>query len=233
MVDGELVRLAQADYDESLGGEQVELVELMATDGLGNSTMTTINVTIDNDPTDDDTTDDDTTEITQLIGNHGDNLLRGTAEDELIDGRGGSDRLIGRGGDDMLLGGLGKDRLVGGSGADFLNGGLGRDILRGGADEDEFFFDTSGADNFDRIVGFEIGIDTIVLDGATFGISSESFSDVFALGTIATDVDDRILYDSSRGRLFYDADGSGDGAAELIARLGRGFELTVTDFEIA
>ncbi len=53
-----------------------------------------------------------------LIGDDGDNTLRGDA---------GNDTLKGGGGDDVLLGDSGNDTLRGGAGADVLNGGSGTD----------------------------------------------------------------------------------------------------------
>jgi len=49
------------------------------------------------------------------------------------------------------------------------------------------------------------------------------------------DADDRIVYNTSTGGLYYDADGSGRGAAAQIALLGSGSShptIAYTDFQI-
>ncbi len=49
---------------------------------------------------------------------------------------------------------------------------------------------------------------------------------------MALDADDRFIYDQGRGRLYYDADGSGEGDMELMAKFGRGTEISVDDFDV-
>jgi Ca2+-binding RTX toxin-like protein len=53
----------------------------------------------------------------------------------------------------------------------------------------------------------------------------------FRLGAAAADADDRIIYDSATGRIYYDADGSGGGAKVLFAQVAAGTTLTNTDFD--
>ncbi len=48
----------------------------------------------------------------------------------------------------------------------------------------------------------------------------------------ALDADDRIIYDSATGRIYYDADGSGAGAQVLFAQVTAGLALTNADFLI-
>lgn len=78
--------------------------------------------------------------IPTIVGDEGDNVLRGSPGPDviwgggadLIDGRGGNDRICGGPGRDALKGGKGRDRLDGGPGFDVLIGGTGRDRCRGG-----------------------------------------------------------------------------------------------------
>jgi cysteinyl-tRNA synthetase len=88
---------------------------------------------------------------------------------------------------------------------------LGNDVLTGGAGADCFVFDTApGATNIDAITDFETGLDKIRLSKSMFKISgSIKFADQFVVGTQAQDKYDRIIYDSTVNKLYYDADGTG------------------------
>ena len=50
--------------------------------------------------------------------------------------------------------------------------------------------------------------------------------------TSGHDADDRVIYDTSNGDLWYDADGSGAGDAEYIGRLTNAPTLLATDIEV-
>ncbi len=91
----------------------------------------------------------------------------------------GNDTLIGTAADELILGMEGNDSLTGGNGNDTLNGGEGRDTLVGGVGADMYVFSSLThsveTDNmFDRITGFEVGIDKINLTGLGFtGIDTD------------------------------------------------------------
>ncbi|ETX28578.1 M10 family metallopeptidase C-terminal domain-containing protein [Roseivivax isoporae] len=132
----------------------------------------------------------------------------------------------------------GNDRLTGGRGNDLLDGGLGNDMLDGGQGEDAFRFSTElGPDNVDRIRDFDVSEDYILLDSLIFteigaeGPLSFGAFHASASGT-AQDGDHRLLYDTDRGTLSYDADGSGDTDAVTFARLEAGLGLSASDFVI-
>ena len=56
----------------------------------------------------------------------------------------------------------------------------------------------------------------------------------FAIGAAAGQADDRIVYDPASHKLYYDADGSGAGAAIHFATLyGANLNLTAADFIFA
>jgi serralysin len=121
--------------------------------------------------------------------------------------------------------------LMGHEGNDTLNGGLGNDNLSSEGGSDRFFFDAVGEANADRIADFSryepVGIDKIVLDssvmtglGAAGQLADDDERWYSAAGaTGGAEEDDRIVYDSEAGKLYYDADGSGAGAAQLIANV--------------
>lgn len=152
------------------------------------------------------------------------NILTGNSAVNVLKGLAGKDTLIGAGGNDKLYGGTGNDALTGGIGADW------------------FVFDTTSnvASNLDTIKDFVFGIDKIVLDDDffTLGLTGTSAgvaltASKFQLGTAASDLDDRIIYDQSSGKLYYDADGSGAGAQVQFALLSTGTThpvLSASDF---
>ena len=146
--------------------------------------------------------------------------------------------LFGNGGNDYLIGSDARDILSGGDGNDVLRGGLGRDFLTGGAGRDQFVFEApAGTTHADSITDFVAGEDKLVLDANQFsgfapGVLSASDL-VVGVKPVATGSGPAILYDSSTGELFYDADGSGVEAAVKFATLeNRPATLTADDFLI-
>ena len=133
--------------------------------------------------------------------------------------------------------------MVGGQNNDNLDGQTGNDQLLGGANNDNFNFrydgtHTSVADyGVDRILDMNgSGNDTIQLDDFLFsGIGTETTglnTSAFNLNGGAVDANDRVIYDQATGALYYDADGSGAGAAVLFAQLDAGTVLGVSDFHV-
>ena len=135
------------------------------------------------------------------------------------------------------------------NGDDTLNGREGNDFLFAGPGEDTYVFDAApGEANADRIIienyraevdGFDER-DTIALDndvmaalGAEGDFSAEDERFYAAAGaTGGAEEDDRVIYDSEAGRLYYDADGSGAGEAQLIATVGIYGDLVASDFTV-
>ncbi len=141
----------------------------------------------------------------------------------------GRDVIVGNQGDNILRGGRGSDRLFGLDGEDILIGGPGRDY---------FVFDTrpNRADNLDRIADFSVVRDTIVLENAVFtkvGKAGKLSAAAFWSGSHAHDSTDRVIYDKTFGKLFYDADGIGKVAPVQVAQLPKGLKMTAADFIIA
>lgn len=127
------------------------------------------------------------------------------------------------------------NRITGNAGDNRIDGGLGRDTLFGGAGADKFVFDTAlGGSNYDAIGDFSVSQDKILLDRDIFtAISHDGALDLsaFRQGSAALDLDDRIIYDSSTGNIYYDADGIGAGQAKLFAQVAVGTVLTAGHFE--
>jgi Ca2+-binding RTX toxin-like protein len=137
-----------------------------------------------------------------------------------------------------LTGNASSQEIRGNAGNNMLAGGLGNDILTGLIGEDAFIFNTAlGAGNVDAITDYSVAQDQIRLDNATFTnlFATEGnwlTADEFRIGAAAADANDRIVYNSATGALFYDADGSGAGAAVQFASLTTGLALTSNEFFI-
>lgn len=146
------------------------------------------------------------------------------------------DNLLGSSFGDALAGDNQNNVIDGGAGNDFLRGYDGKDTLIGGAGRDSFVFNSSpnSSTNFDRITDFNVADDTIVLEArifsalATGALAANALKDI-ALG--AKDADDRIIYNSATGILYYDADGSGTafGNAKFAVLTGSP-AITAADF---
>ena len=129
-----------------------------------------------------------------------------------------------------ILGNDGINSLTGGAGADSLAGGLGNDNLTGGLGNDRFIFNSAaGASNIDTITDFTTAIDSIWLSKTIFTALLGNTSGQAILpnqfwsgaGVVAGhDLDDRVVYNTTNGALYYDADGNGAGAAVQIAIIG-------------
>ena len=146
-----------------------------------------------------------------LTGNFNDTLI-GNASAQTLTGQGGSDTILGAGGVDTLWGALGADAFV---------------------------FREMGTANADRISDFATASDKIHLDDA-------AFTAIGAMGNFAaadarfkanssgaaTDTSDRVVFNTSTGQLYYDADGSGSGTAQLIATMQTGATVAATDIVV-
>jgi len=139
-----------------------------------------------------------------------------------------------------ITGTTGNDNLNGMTGNDTLIGGLGTDKLTGGTGNDVFVFDSAldGKLNIDNITDFTLGQDKIQLNKSIFtALASGTTLDstTFWSGPKAHLATDRIIFDNSTGALYYDADGSGKGAAVQFASIGTATshpELHATDFVV-
>jgi len=125
--------------------------------------------------------------------------------------------------EDSISGGDGNDQIFGDDGNDTMSGGLGSDSFTGGAGKDVYLLDGPISDR-DYIIDFSHADDTIRLDDAVYTalnlgtLSSDAFYSA-AGATKATTADQRIIYNTTNGALYYDADGVGGAAAQEFARL--------------
>jgi uncharacterized delta-60 repeat protein len=128
-----------------------------------------------------------------------------------------------------ITGNAGVNILVGTAFNDTLSGGKGSDLLTGGGGADAFVFNfaPNASSNKDTITDFTSGTDVLQLSkaiytavtGAPGGLTTEQFW-AAAGATVGHDADDRIIYNTTTGALYYDADGNGGGASVQIALLG-------------
>lgn len=115
----------------------------------------------------------------------GDFVLGGAGNDTIIGGDVAADTIQGGAGRDLirafatnpgaasagdiLEGNGGRDIIQGGDAADFIQGGGGRDVLTGNRGADQFFYQGEERTGRDVITDFELGLDTVLLNGF-FGI---------------------------------------------------------------
>ena len=151
-------------------------------------------------------------------------------------GNGLDNKITGNAGNNALKGAAGNDVLNSSSGADTLHGGDGNDTLFGGAGNDSFVFDMPlDADtNVDVIVDFNPVEDTFLLNDVVFTNSGLGQLEelAFALGEIATNSAQRIVYDNLNGELFYDSDGVGGVDQIQFASLTPQLAISSDDFTI-
>ena len=119
---------------------------------------------------------------------------------------------------------------------DALWGGAGNDTLTGNGGNDVFGFNEAGSANADTIADFSAGdrIGLAITEDAGFfeGLGAAFDSNEFVTGTVATEAHAQIVYNQASGQIFYDADGTGAGAAELVATIGAGTQLGFNDFTV-
>jgi Ca2+-binding RTX toxin-like protein len=149
------------------------------------------------------------------------------------------ENLLGSGFNDILVGGAGANRLKGAGGNDTLIGRQGNDTLTGNAGHDTFLFNTvlNASTNVDTISDFSSPADVIRLDHDIF---TQISTGELALGAfhsgpgtnVAFNANDRIIYNSTTGNLYYDPDGTGAAAATLFASLSNTPTITAADFFI-
>ena len=127
--------------------------------------------------------------------------------------------------------------ITGNAGVNFIDGKLGNDVMTGGNGADTFIFSTAlnAASNLDAISDFVAIDDTMQLSSAIFSalagtILAADFQ-INATG-LATTAFANIIYNSSTGGLFYDADGTGATAGIQFATLTGNPTISLSDFTV-
>jgi Ca2+-binding RTX toxin-like protein len=136
---------------------------------------------------------------------------------------------------DTLVGGSGNDTIFGNSGNDWLEGRGGNDQLSGGSGQDSYVFREFGAGNADTLANFDSGWDFLRFDGTAFGLAAGHFAAgdarfyAAAGATGGHDADDRLVFNTTSGQLYYDADGADGAGAQLVATLPGGAGVAAGD----
>jgi Tol biopolymer transport system component len=176
-------------------------------------------------------------------------VRKGSPNNDSFKGGKGDDLLLGRFGHDRLVGSDGDDTLIASTGNDKLKGDVGNDVLSGGGGRDRFIFHSNKEFReanlgIDTITDFHHGkTDLILLDKTVFAsLESEQgrgFSVIAEFGTVSSDKaaatsDAYIVYNSSNGNLFYNANGNkaGFGGGGQFAILEGAPEVDANDFVI-
>jgi Ca2+-binding RTX toxin-like protein len=133
--------------------------------------------------------------------------------------------LVGTGnnGNNFMVGyGAGNNTIYGLDGNDTIDGGLGTDNLFGGAGNDSFILNTNSPDNIgDFTDGDQLQISASSFGGGlTANVALTASQLLVGTNTInASTIDQRFIYNSTDGDLFFDIDGSGTVSAVKIATL--------------
>ncbi|MFN0193669.1 MAG: calcium-binding protein [Aestuariivirga sp.] len=151
--------------------------------------------------------------IENILGSEGNDYLAGNAGNNVLRGNGGNDTFLARSGGDTVIGGAGNDRLI---------------IENTASGSDTFADFTQGQD---KIVIVSSGFANV--NGGTAVFTSN------ATATVAASGSPQFIFDNAGaadlGRLFFDADGNGAGAAIQVAvlkpTLPGAVVLNISDFE--
>ncbi len=112
--------------------------------------------------------------------------------------------------------------------------------MKGQAGADTFVFDRPlGPDNYDRIIDFNVNevdegdmlrFKADVLHGMTAGPLDAT---MLAFGPVATDPAHRFIFDQAAGELYWDTDGSGNLATQvLLMTFDQNATVTIDDIEL-
>ena len=118
--------------------------------------------------------------------------------------------------------------IVGNEQNNIIDGKGGHDDIRGGAGDDTFVL-ASDSSSSDTIRDFGYGNDVFQISGAEFGLSAGALDPMHWSTGSAPDAATGQFYMGAHSVLYWDADGTGSGAAEALAYLP-GAHLDASDF---
>jgi Ca2+-binding RTX toxin-like protein len=176
---------------------------------------------------------------TYVVDNAGDTVVEANVSGSDLVRSSVSFSLAGQFIENLTLTGSGNVNATGNSLDNTIAGNSGNNTLAGASGADTFFFNTAlnAATNLDHITDFA-AVDTIDLENAVFTsltttgtLAASAFVSGAGL-TSAQDADDRIVYNTTTGALFFDADGVGGAAAIQFAILDNHAALTNADFVV-
>ncbi|MEH2440025.1 calcium-binding protein [Nostoc sp.] len=136
---------------------------------------------------------------------------------------------------DKIVGGNNGDVLYGYNGNDLLTGGRGSDALYGGDGTDTFAFNNYN-EGIDSLDDFNPTGEVIQVSAAGFGGSlavGTLLASQFTIGSVASAIAQRFIYDNITGALSFDQDGSGGAFSQVeFAQLNSGLSLSATNFVV-
>ncbi len=161
----------------------------------------------------------------RLLGDNGNNIIRGFTNQDALAGRGGNDVLVGDTGNDILTGGTGDDLLFGGNGFDKLNGGTGADGFLFTAITDS----GTASGTADLISDFEDGLDKIDLSLIDANAATAGVDEAFTLVSAFTGVAGQMVITLGATVTTVQLDNTGDGTADMMIELSGQHALAVGD----
>jgi Ca2+-binding RTX toxin-like protein len=139
-----------------------------------------------------------------------------------------------------LTGNAGNNVILGNDGNNILEGRGGIDTIYGYGGADTFYFQDVAPPGrpvtIASFIGdFTVGTDKIGLNNGIFALGTGAGplpASAFVNGTAAGDADDRVIYNSATGELYYDFDGSGSLAQVLFAVLLNHAPISAADIQV-
>lgn len=178
------------------------------------------------------------TTVSHTLAAHVEQLYASGSASITLKGNAGANTITGNAGRNTIQGLSGNDKLSGGAGHDILDGGTGKDTLTGGSGSDTFVFKDHrpGSAYCDKITDFNRSSDGYLkIDNKympKLGGTGRLSSSKFVVGTQAKDPYDRLIYDKAKGYLYYDPDGTGAAAKQLIVCLTNKASLAYSDIYV-
>ncbi len=152
-------------------------------------------------------------------------------------------------GNDIFVGGNGDDVITSGNGNNVITGGIGNDTITLGEGDDIIVYNNVVTEGGDTIHSFTVGTDKLQFsdadlkgvvnfaaysgDGAAVTLNDDikvEFVSNTGENLVASAAEAAFLFDTETGTLSYDADGTGDGEAIIVATLVGVDNLSADDF---